>query len=903
MNRREKSLRFSGSDAPRATLSARSGAVVSQVTEIGQGWLTVVLLKASPNSLLGQSFDNVLVTFGTQSTVLPRVVVEPHGDGLKLIAADDNTRAAMWLFKDHLTKGPKRPSREMRALGTGVDSIPARGQYTEAARMERLNFIRDESGHPLESLEQTTLLPKRLTSNIENMISSVEVPVGLAGPLLFHGEHARGVVYAPMATTEGTLVASAARGARAITRSGGVTTRVLSQRMLRVPHFALSTLNGAMLFADWIRDHAEQIAEQATKVSRFAQLISVEPQVMGRHVHVAFLYETGDAAGQNMTTSCTWHACQWLMRQMKFFDDIVFENFIIDANMSGDKKVNFQSFIRGRGTRVVAEAFLDRETVEQVLKVTPEQLAKSNHAFMTGSFQVGMIGYNINISNVIAAMFIATGQDVACVHESSLGQLQIELDSDGIQASMLLPSLIVGTVGGGTHLDRQNELLAMMGCAGPGRMAKFAEIIAGFCLSLDLSTLSAIAGGQFAHAHERLGRNRPVEWFVRADLNREFFEAAYAKVHPPAKITAVESLPDIELGSSIITELTARKISKLVGHFPYRLEFENGSVDVVCKVKPIDEEVVLMTNNLASMCLPRLATAFSKFKMQTDFVGCDARELAIYRQTDARFVDHAPKVYGIAEDESRELFTLVLERLGNDVILMDTAADVSGWTTEHIEAAIRGIAEVHSIWYGREGELKKQKWIGFVHDDHSMANMTELWDSLAIHAGEEFPEWITDDDVVAWREIIRDIPNWWPQLNRMTKTLIHNDFNPRNVCLRQTAEGHKLCAYDWELATIGVPQHDLAEFLAFTLDKDCDIAEVDHFLELHREVLQKKSGRIIDQALWRKGYQLSLYNLMVNRFGLYLMAHTFRHYAFMERTIETLRRLLTIEEGRERGAA
>jgi hydroxymethylglutaryl-CoA reductase len=220
-----------------------------------------------------------------------------------------------------------------------------------------------------------------------------------------------------MATTEGALVASATRGAKAISRSGGCTTKVLSQQMLRAPLFIFSDMKGALMFTNWVRDHVPEIRAEALKVSQHADLLSVEPFLIGRMVHVRFLYETGDAAGQNMTTATTWRACRWLMEQMTQFDEIMFENFIIEANMSGDKKVNYLSFISGRGTRVTAECHIEREVLRKVLKVTPEQLALCNAGFMAGSVQVGMIGYNINVANVIAAIFTATGQDIACVHE------------------------------------------------------------------------------------------------------------------------------------------------------------------------------------------------------------------------------------------------------------------------------------------------------------------------------------------------------------------------------------------------------------------------------------------------------------------------------------------------------
>jgi hydroxymethylglutaryl-CoA reductase (NADPH) len=186
--------------------------------------------------------------------------------------------------------------------------IPARGIYTEEARLERLEWLRAQTNSLLAPLQDTRLDPLRLAKNVENMIGAVEIPVGLAGPLLFQGQHASGLIYGPLATTEGTLVASASRGASALTRSGGVRTRVLAQRMTRAPVFVASSLEGAAIFADWVRPRLSELREQASRTSEHASLTGVRPVVLGRAVHVVFEYETGDAAGQNMTTACTWHA-------------------------------------------------------------------------------------------------------------------------------------------------------------------------------------------------------------------------------------------------------------------------------------------------------------------------------------------------------------------------------------------------------------------------------------------------------------------------------------------------------------------------------------------------------------------------------------------------------------------
>lgn len=841
---------------------------------------------------------------GRQLDMPELALTEAREEGSKIVtkmfATDDETQAELWQAVQALTS---HDEPEAPVAVEKLPTIPARGHYTEAARLERLEFLRKETSAPLATLQETRLTPSRLTGNIENLIGAVEVPVGLAGPLVFRGQHAKGQIFAPLATSEGALVASATRGATAISRSGGVTTRVAGQRMMRVPVFSMSNLEGAFTFANWIRDHFAELREQTRRVSQHAQLVSAEPVILGRMVHVYFLYQTGDAAGQNMTTTCTWQAAQWLMEQAKHLHGVAVEDFLIEANMSGDKKVTFQSFINGRGIRVIAECLIDRQTCVRTLKCTPEQLELVNQRAAAGAVHIGMIGYNVNIANVIAAMFAATGQDLACVHESSLGQLYMNAQPDGLFASLVLPSLIVGTVGGGTHLPAQNALLEMMGCAGPNKVFRLAEIIAGYCLSLDLSTLSAVASGEFAAAHEKLGRNRPVVHFTREELDAAFFQPLLRRSLGDDKlaVTAVEPVA-AELGSSIVTELTARKVHKLLGLEPLDLGYRGGDgapgrVEVIAKVKPLDDEVALMAGSLATMCGGQLAAHYNRFRRRVGFAGCHTRELGIYGQTDPRFTRNVPRIYGTFADEAREAYVVVMERLGGDVILKDSADDVRDWSSEPIAAALRGIAEIHSVWLGREAELARQPWLGPVLSSSDLVEMVPLWEALAAHAANEFPEIVDGRMLERWLELVRTVGQWAPELERMPRTLIHNDFNPRNLCLRQTARGLRLCAYDWELATLQVPQHDLAELLAFTLSPDVCRAEVDQYVELSRGALADASGVTLDPVAWRRGYALSLRDLVINRFGQYLMAHTFRHYGFADRATHTLWRLVSIEEG------
>jgi len=318
-------------------------------------------------------------------------------------------------------------------------------------------------------------------------------------------------------------------------------------------------------------------------------------------------------------------------------------------------------------------------------------------------------------------------------------------------------------------------------------------------------------------------------------------------------------------------------------------------------VKPLDDEVILMLNSMASMCDARLAHAYNEFKNGIGFKGCHKRELAVMSQTDARFVNNAPTTYLVWQDDSREAYVLVQELMEN-MELMDSADDTSGWTQEHIQVAIRGIAEVHSIWYGKEAELAEKDWIIDAPTAANMVEKTRLWEMLGAHSAEEFPEWFSDTDLARYRDRLYSMKDWYSEIDEMPKTLIHNDFNPRNIAFRRlpAAEGQEkgaltLCAYDWELATIQLPQHDLAELLVFTLQPDFIVEDIEQYIEQHRIELEVLAGEPIDAQQWRRGFTLSLWDLVINRLPMYAMAHTFRHYGFMDRVQSTFRNLLDNE--------
>lgn len=781
-----------------------------------------------------------------------------------------------------------------RSIANDQPRIPDRGHENEAARQHRLTWIRDTTRADLRPLDHFELDPNRLVGNIENLVGSVAIPVGLAGPLMFHGETVTGWVTAPFATTEGALVASATRGADAVSQSGGIRTRVLWQRMVRAPHFDFLDATAAAAFSDWISTQIPQLTAQIADVSRHARLVGVQPLQFGRSVDVCFEYETGDASGQNMTTACTWRSCLWIEQQLADHPHMRLQSFCIEGNAAGDKKFSHRSVTSGRGMRVTAECHVDAATLERVLKVSRDDMLRGFSTAVSGAALAGAIGPNINVANAIAAMFTATGQDIACVHESSVGFLNIEPDGDGIYASLLLPTLAIGTVGGGTRLPQQSSYLDILGCAGAdGSARRLAEIIAGFALALDLSTMSAVVGGQFATAHERLGRNRPVNWFTAKDLEPRLVNQLLGEDR--GAVTSVDIVGDTD-GTSVISELTQRvSTQKLVGVLPVdvHLSGTDTPLELMVKAKPLDSEVILAAHRMVTLAGGRLSEAWSRGSDASDFLGTHMRELEFYRNPGVA-AEIMPICHAIHVDPAREAYLLFLERLGDDVILRDSADRPQDWTGEHIRAALTGIARLHGHWYGRDDALAALEWLGPPTDPDRVIGMTELWRGLYEHHRREHPDLIPDawlTDVISW---IDRLAQWWPEMAAMPRTLVHNDFNSRNIGLRSTTEGLSLIAYDWELSTIHVPQRDLVELLAYTLTADANDDEIRGFIEHHRRAVEAAAGTSIDAEQWLLGFRYALADFVVRRLSLYLMVHMIRRLPYIERVVATCDRLRSI---------
>lgn len=377
--------------------------------------------------------------------------------------------------------------------------------YTSEAAAIRRAFAEEVTGAILDHVARYSFSPALLPGNIENFTGVAQVPLGLAGPLRILGEHARGDFYIPMATTEGTLVASYNRGMRLLTECGGVKATVAKHSMQRSPVFELNDALEARMLGEWIQAYIDQIREASQSTTSTGKLIELRTYIVGRLLYVRFNYTTGDAAGQNMVGKATLAACLWIQSNHPNSP-----HFILSGNIDTDKKHSQMNTIETRGKRVVAEVTVSNEILKRIMGVDAETLFHVRQVSQVGAFMAGSSNNGAHSANGLTALFIATGQDVANVAESQAAIVYAQLLANGdYYWSITLPSLIVATYGGGTGLATQRECLNLLGCYGAGQANKFAEICAATVLAGEISLSSAIVRGDWVSSHDRLGRNRP----------------------------------------------------------------------------------------------------------------------------------------------------------------------------------------------------------------------------------------------------------------------------------------------------------------------------------------------------------------------------------------------------------
>jgi hydroxymethylglutaryl-CoA reductase (NADPH) len=389
------------------------------------------------------------------------------------------------------------------ARGVPYHKDPAADATAEAAAARR-RHVAERTGATLANVAHFAFDPTAVRGSVESFVGVAQVPLGVAGPLRVNGEHAQGDFLIPLATTEGTLVASYNRGMKVLTLAGGVTCTVSSDAMQRAPGFAFDSARDARAFRDWVAAHLAEIRAAAEATSHVARLLHVEPFLASRFAYLRFSYATGEAAGQNMVGLATLAACRWILANAPGIRD-----HVADTALASEKRHSFVNMLHPRGKHVTAEAVVPRALLRTHLRVEPEAFFRHSGMASLATQLAGTTNNGLHAPNAISAMFVATGQDVANVTEAGSVLLNVEPTASGdLYLSLTIPSLIVATHGGGTGLPTQRECLSVLGCDGPGSARKLAEIVAAVALAGELSLASAIMANEWVSAHERLGRHR-----------------------------------------------------------------------------------------------------------------------------------------------------------------------------------------------------------------------------------------------------------------------------------------------------------------------------------------------------------------------------------------------------------
>ena len=377
--------------------------------------------------------------------------------------------------------------------------------YTAEMAEKRRRFAREMTGATLDHVSAATFDPAILAGNTENFFGVAQVPMGLAGPLRINGEHAQGEFYVPLATSEGTLVASYNRGMRLLSEVGGVKTAVVERYMQRAPVFHFNNAREARDFRTWLDENMDAVRDAAEATTRVGKLHHIQRFVVARMCFLRFNYTTGDAAGQNLSGKATLAACEWIRANAPGNP-----RFMLSGAIDTDKKHSHMNLMHSRGARVVAEAVIPGAILSAITGIGVTETLRAREVSNIGGMLSGTANNGMHAANGLTALFIATGQDVANVSESHAAITYVDIEENGdYYWSITIPSMIVATYGGGTGLATQRECLEMLGCYGQDKVLKFAEICAATVLAGEISLAAAVLHGDWVTAHDRYGRNRP----------------------------------------------------------------------------------------------------------------------------------------------------------------------------------------------------------------------------------------------------------------------------------------------------------------------------------------------------------------------------------------------------------
>jgi hydroxymethylglutaryl-CoA reductase (NADPH) len=776
----------------------------------------------------------------------------------------------------------------MHKLNGKLPIIPGRGLVTAGSNRLRLDYLSSRS-ISTEQVAKTDLDVRTIQKNIESYIGTVEIPLGIVGPLLFRDDAGKDeLVYTAAGTLEGALVASMNRGARALSLSGGFTANILWQRMTRAPLFMFEKEEDVPVFESFISSRFAEIKKAAESYSNHAKLLELECVSFDNFVHVRFTYTTGDASGQNMTTICTWHAMIFIVDTFSRETGIQPLDWILEGNGSSDKKISNYSTTKGRGVNVTAECFLTEAVMKEVLRTSSEKMMQAFSPSRKLAELDGMFGYNINVANAVAAIFVATGQDLACIHESSVGILNLRPTEDGLQVSLNLPNLVIGTIGGGTHLTKQAEGLKILKCDGSGKIDRFAKLIAGFALSLEISTYAAIVSGEFAKAHEKLGRNKPVDWLCRNELTGAFLGNCLS--HFDQRVLSVELKENNALENGILTHIAQRVSKKLIGFESLKLSYQNGTggpveKTVLLKSKALDDEVIKGLHVIAASIDPELSDLIKEYRHELEFDGCHLKEGEAYCFLQEHSANYIPQFYGEYRNEEREIFLFMIEYLDPAQLnLFNSGNSPEQWTSVHIEEGIRTAQHFHRLFREKGLIADRVKSINREFEPWKANALYNKLVSLLIAEEEDPLRKVELEDLLDASLRLEELK----EKIAVPKTVVHNDYNPRNIAVRDNGA---LAVYDWELAVLDYPHRDIVEFLSFVLAEDYADEELMRYLDFHYQFNRSENPSRSD---WYTTYEYAITEFIITRAVFYEVAGIVIKYDFSRRILDNALRMLRI---------
>ena len=380
----------------------------------------------------------------------------------------------------------------------------AADDFAPSAVRARLELCERAADRALPHLAGANVAPEAARGKVENLVGYAQVPVGIAGPLLVDTHLGPRWVYVPMATTEGAMVASYSRGMKLLSAAGGARARVVREGLTQHPVLVYPDAAAALRAEQAVPELRDELERATSETTSHGRLVRVESEPVGRRLVLALTFTTGDAIGINMAARAT-DRCSALAAERTG----ALARYVHGEDV--EKRANARALSEGRGRSAVCDVTLPRALLQEVLRVTPEELVAIHRTYQVGFARLGTQNHLVQSANGLAAVFLACGQDVAYLTESATGLLDLDQTPGGdLYASAVLPSLLVGTVGGGSGQGTAAECLDILGARRPGGANLLTEILAATVLAGDLSLLASFCTHEFVAAHERLGRNRPL---------------------------------------------------------------------------------------------------------------------------------------------------------------------------------------------------------------------------------------------------------------------------------------------------------------------------------------------------------------------------------------------------------